>query len=49
MNEKLKLSEDQQERINATLSRIRGGLRRKQPDQFEEPAHIFEPEAFNAE
>lgn len=41
------LSKDQEERITATLKRIRAGLRRIQVNQFEEPAHIFKPEAFH--
>lgn len=41
------LTKDQEERITATLKRIRAGLRRTQIDQFEEPAHIFNPEAFH--
>lgn len=49
MSEKPKLSEDQEKRIASTLKRIQGGLRREQTDQFEEPAHIFEPEAFHVE
>lgn len=49
MSDKQKLTQDQENRIAATLKRIRGGLSRKQADQFEEPAQIFVPEAFNAE
>lgn len=40
-----KLTEDQKERIAATLRRIRGGLSRAIGDQCSEPAHIFKPEA----
>lgn len=49
MSEQPKLSDDQEQRIAATLKRIRGGLRRDQTDPFEEPAHIFRPEAFHDE
>lgn len=48
MSEKTMLSEDQERRIAATLKRIRDGLDSKQAKQFDEPAHIFEPEAFDA-
>lgn len=49
MSEQQRLSKDQEKRITATLKRIRGGLRCEQPNQLEEPAHIFDPEAFNVE
>lgn len=54
MSEQPKFSEDQERRMAATLKRIRGGLNRENRSenpngQFEEPAHIFEPEAYNAE
>lgn len=47
MSEEHTLTADQEKRIVATLKRIRGGFRRTQTNQFEEPAHIFVPEAFN--
>lgn len=49
MKNDVKLTEDQEARIESTLKRIRRGLCRKQSGQFEEPAQIFVPEAFNAE
>lgn len=45
-DQKTTLSQDQQNRIAATLGRIRDGLRTKQAGLFEEPAHLFEPEVF---
>lgn len=39
------LSDDQERRIAATLTRIRQGLNTQQGNPQEEPAHIFEPEA----
>lgn len=47
MKERIPLSEDQKIRIKATLSRIKGGLKSPNKSQFEEPAHIFVPEAFD--
>ncbi len=47
MTDEPKLSNDQKDRINATLKRIRMGLERLQTLPFEEPAHLFKPEAVN--
>ena len=49
MKDDANLTEDQTERIKSTLARIRAGLERKTgKSQFEEPAHIFSPEAYDA-
>ncbi len=42
------LTEDQQERIKATLARIRGGLSALPAAPSDEPAHYFKPESFDA-
>ena len=42
------LTKDQLRRIEATLARIRGGLAKAAPAAFEEPAHVFKPEAYRA-
>lgn len=41
------LSDDQLKRIEATLKRIRSGLTKTKANPFNEPAHIFKPEAQN--
>lgn len=41
-----RLTLDQQQRIEATLQRIRRGLN-DHSDLLEEPAHVFLPEAYN--
>ncbi|MET3602074.1 hypothetical protein [Martelella mangrovi] len=41
------LSQDQRDRIEATLKRIRAGLRRFEADQPKEPASLFSPEIFD--
>lgn len=43
------LTDDQQKRIAATLSRIRGGLNASEGSAFEEPAHTYVPEAHYAQ
>lgn len=47
MTEEKPLSQDQIDRIAATLARIRGGLRRFNFTAPTEPAHIYKPEAIN--
>ncbi len=46
------LTEDQKERIEKTLKRIRAGLwseeERNNTTVFEEPSHIFVPETYDA-
>ena len=49
MKDETKLTEDQEMCIEATLKRIRGGLHREPSKQFEEPAHVFKPESFDAQ
>lgn len=41
------LSQDQRNRISATLKRIREGLARFAADEAKEPAGIFKPEVFD--
>ncbi|MGH1441325.1 MAG: hypothetical protein ACRBBR_14510 [Cellvibrionaceae bacterium] len=48
MEADLELTVDQKERIEATLQRIRNGLKIEQANVFEEPAHTFNAEVFNA-
>ncbi|MEH6523360.1 hypothetical protein [Sulfitobacter sp.] len=43
------LTDDQKTRIAATLARIRAGLNASAGSQFEEPAHIYVPEAHHAQ
>lgn len=43
------LTKDQNDRIEATLKRIRAGLRRDNVPPFEEPAHLFKPGATDDE
>lgn len=47
MSNEPKLSEDQMKRIDATLKRIRGGLSRFSFAKPTEPAHVYQPEAFD--
>lgn len=47
MADQPELSDDQNDRIKATLKRIRAGLKREESPPFEEPAHVFKPEAAN--
>ncbi|MFP1677648.1 hypothetical protein ACLD02_03065 [Alloalcanivorax sp. C16-2] len=47
MKRTVPLSQDQQDRIDATLKRIRGGLARFRATRPQEPAHTFKPEAFD--
>ncbi|WP_282605782.1 hypothetical protein [Pelagibius sp. Alg239-R121] len=47
MTDRAELTDDQNDRIDATLKRIRAGLKRGVPSPDEEPAHIFKPEAVN--
>ncbi|MGJ8629351.1 MAG: hypothetical protein ACSHXB_20555 [Sulfitobacter sp.] len=42
------LNEDQQQRIKATLARIRGGLAALKLGPSSEPAHTYKPESFDA-
>ena len=48
MGDQSKFSTDQEERIAQTLKRIRHGLNREDTILFEEPIHLFKPEAINA-
>lgn len=48
MEEKRQLTDEQWARIEATLRRIRGGLRRGTVEPGEEPAHLFAPEVHDA-
>jgi len=45
MADQKQLTKDQADRIAATLRRIREGLKSDVASPFEEPAHIFKPEA----
>lgn len=47
MSKPEKLTDDQQERIKATLARIRGGLAAMPLPSSAEPAHFFQPERFD--
>lgn len=47
MNDAPPLSVDQQQRIEATLKRIRAGLEKYQEKPAEEPVHVYQPEAIN--
>jgi hypothetical protein len=47
MNRTEELSQDQKNRIAATLKRIRAGLRQFRTDEPKEPASIFRPEVFD--
>ena len=47
MAEEKQLTKDQKDRIDTTLKRIRAGLKRTETSSFEEPAHLFKPEANN--
>lgn len=47
MSDETILTEDQQQRITATLARIRAGLDKYPEDATDEPAHIFIPEVPN--
>jgi hypothetical protein len=44
VNDKPVLTEEQLARIDATLKRIRGGLKKIEIAPGEEPAHLFTPE-----
>jgi len=48
MSKSEQLTEDQKQRIKATLARIRGGLSALAAAPSEEPAHIYKPENFDA-
>lgn len=47
MKDNVKLSADQQSRIDTTLARIRSGLAHFSKADLKEPALIFKPEAFD--
>ncbi|MEO4042687.1 hypothetical protein AAFN47_13870 [Hoeflea sp. CAU 1731] len=47
MSDENKLTEDQLKQIEATLKRIRGGLSRFSFAKPTEPAHVYQPEAFD--
>jgi len=49
MENKHPLTQDQTGRIAATLKRIRAGLARFDATEANEPAHMFRPEAFDAQ
>lgn len=49
MSDKPVLTEEQQARIEATLKRIRGGLRKITIAPGEEPAHLFSPEGHHGD
>jgi hypothetical protein len=48
MNDNMKLTQEQKDRIEKTLKRIRDGLNRSAPDLVEEPSHVFVPEVSHA-
>lgn len=48
MDDKRQLTDEQLARIEATLRRIRGGLKRGTVEAGEEPAHLFTPEVHHA-
>ena len=48
MKEQSELTDDQLARIDATLKRIRGGLRKFSAVTTQEPAHLFAPEVHRA-
>lgn len=47
MADKTPLSQEQLDRISATLQRIRAGLSRFRPVAQNEPSHVYKPEAFD--
>lgn len=47
MEKALPLNDDQQQRIKNTLKRIRSGLDKFNGKSNDEPAPMFQPEAFN--
>lgn len=49
MENKNSLTQDQTGRIATTLKRIRAGLARFDDAETIEPAHMFRPEAFDAQ
>lgn len=48
MNDKRELTDDQWARIEATLKRIRGGLKKIKIEPEQEPAHMFASEVHHA-
>lgn len=47
MSENAAPLDEQERRIAETLARIRAGLGRPLAEPFQEPAHLFKPEAFH--